>query len=112
MSKRTQKSKPETPGKVVLSPCEEEHVDPTHSHAEGECSQMLSTLGEYVDGGLSPELCAELERHMKDCHRCRIVVDTLKKTIELYHETSEDTQMPNDVRARLYMRLNLEDYQK
>jgi len=83
-----------------------------HDHDHGECKQMLSTLGEYVDGLLNPELCAELERHMKGCHRCRVVVDTLKKTIELYHDTSEETQMPTDVRARLYARLNLEKYQK
>lgn len=106
MSKQTRKSiaKP-----TIQAPLPDPHE---HHHAEGECSQMLSTLGEYVDGGLNPELCAELERHMKGCQRCRIVVDTLKKTIELYHETSEETQMPNDVRARLYVKLNLEDYQK
>lgn len=91
-------------------PCEKEHEN--HVHGAGECSQMLTTLGEYVDGGLSPELCAELERHMQGCQRCRIVVDTLKKTIELYHETSEETHMPGDVRARLYAKLNLADFQK
>lgn len=111
MSKPTRKPNVKPERKEFLAhPCEDE--DENHLHAEGECSQMLSTLGEYVDGGLSPELCAELERHMKGCHRCRIVVDTLKKTIELYHDTSEDTEMPGDVRARLYARLHLEDYQK
>jgi anti-sigma factor RsiW len=73
---------------------------------------MLTTLGEYVDGALTPDLCTELERHMQGCQRCRIVVDTLKKTIELYHETGEETHMPSEVRQRLYARLNLEDYQK
>ena len=111
MSKQTRKpiAKPEK--KAILAiPCDNEQDN--HLHVEGECSQMLSTLGEYVDGGLSPELCAELERHMQGCHRCRIVVDTLKKTIELYHDTNEDTHIPGDVRARLFARLNLEDYQK
>ncbi len=78
----------------------------------GSCRQLLSTLGDYVDGELSAELCAEIERHMQDCQRCRIVVDTMKKTIELYQETGEETHMPKAVRERLYTRLNLEDYLK
>ena len=73
---------------------------------------MLSTLGDYVEGSLNPELCLELECHLKTCHRCRVVVDTLRKTIDLYHETAEDTSMPADVRQRLYLRLNLDDYRK
>jgi anti-sigma factor RsiW len=76
------------------------------------CRQLLSTLGDYVDGTLSGDLCAQLEQHMKDCQRCRVVVDTMKKTIELYHETVEDTHLPEDVRERLYLRLNLDDYLK
>lgn len=92
-----------------MSDCEHEHI-----HKEGEsCQQMLSTLGEYVDGELSEELCRELERHMQGCQRCRIVVDTLRKTVELYQETGEqDDDLPAGVRERLYLRLNLEDYQK
>jgi anti-sigma factor RsiW len=91
-----------------MSGCENEHI-----HEAGEsCKQLLSTLGEYVDGALSEELCSELERHMKDCERCRIVVDTLKKTIDLYQELEDDNGLPAEVRQRLYMRLNLEDYQK
>ncbi len=74
------------------------------------CSHLLSSLGEYVDGVLDPDLCTEIERHMKGCVRCRVVVDTLRKTIELYHETAGDTPMPGDVKRRLYARLNLEDF--
>jgi anti-sigma factor RsiW len=87
---------------------EHEHI---HENFES-CSQFLSCLGEYVDGALSPDLCAELERHMCDCTRCRVVVDTMKKTVELYQVFAEDTQMPAEVRERLYLRLNLEDYLK
>lgn len=76
------------------------------------CMHLLSTLGDYVDGELSAELCTELEQHMQGCQRCRVVVDTMKKTIELYHETSEETPLPDDVRERLYLRLNIDDYLK
>ncbi len=89
------------------------HDEHVHECEDREsCKQLLSTLGDYVDGTLSSELCAELEQHMQGCERCRVVVDTMKKTIELYHETSEDTALPEDVRERLYLRLNLDDYLK
>ncbi|NLG97849.1 MAG: hypothetical protein GX491_10845 [Chloroflexi bacterium] len=83
-----------------------------HNHVHGNCREYLSSLGEYVDGTLDQNLCAELERHMKDCKRCRIVVNTLKKTIDLYHETADDISLPEDVRQRLFARLNLNDYLK
>lgn len=73
---------------------------------------MLASLGDYVDGVLGEQLCAEIERHLQGCNRCTIVVNTLKKTVELYHETVPQEEMPEDVRKRLYLRLNMEDYIK
>jgi anti-sigma factor RsiW len=83
-----------------------------HEHEHKDCKQLLSSLGEYVDGNLEKELCIEIERHMSGCKRCRVVVDTLKKTVELYHETPGESELPVDVRQRLYVRLDLEDYFK
>lgn len=79
-----------------------------HSH----CQELLSSLSDYVDGDLNPELCAELERHLQGCERCRVVVDTLKKTVELYQETSAEVAVPTAVRERLFARLNLDDFCK
>lgn len=72
------------------------------------CHGLVNYLSEYVDGTLSPALCAELEKHLDDCENCRIVVNTLKKTIEIYHETAVDQSMPAEVRKRLFLRLHLE----
>ncbi len=79
----------------------------THKH---QCNHYLPELSEYLDGELSPELCSELERHMAECDRCRIVVDTTRKTIELYHTTADSQKAPSEVKERLYKRLNLEDF--
>ena len=38
-----------------------------HEHDHETCRQLLASLGEYVDGALSQDLCAEMEKHMKDC---------------------------------------------
>jgi predicted anti-sigma-YlaC factor YlaD len=74
------------------------------------CGALLESLSEYVDGVLGDALCKEIESHVADCNDCRVVVDTLKKTIYLYHETSEKTEIPIDVRERLFHRLNLDDF--
>jgi anti-sigma factor RsiW len=75
-----------------------------------ECRQLLASLSDYVDGDLEEELCAEIERHMTDCDNCKIVVDTLRKTVSLYRTTSSDTGLPEETRQRLYHRLDLDEF--
>ncbi len=74
------------------------------------CHRLLESLSEYLDGSLSENLCMDIERHLEECENCQIVVDTLRKTIYLYHATSTPPEVPADVRKRLYRKLNLEDY--
>ncbi len=75
-----------------------------------ECRHLLGSLSDYVDGELAGELCEEIERHMQDCEDCRIVVDSLRKTIYLYKETAEDAEVPQDVKQRLYHCLDLDEF--
>lgn len=74
----------------------------------GHCKEYLHQLSIYVDGELSPELCAQLEKHLKECENCRIVFNTLKKTIDLYHVHAGDEVLPERVRSRLFKRLQLD----
>ena len=76
----------------------------------GKCRYLLGTLSEYVDATLEGELCAEIERHLAECENCRVVVDTLRKTISIVHTVNCDPAMPGDVRERLYKRLDLDEY--
>lgn len=78
-----------------------------HKH---DCHKLLGSLSDYVDGDLVGELCAELERHLSDCENCRVVVDTLKKTVYLYHATTQSVEVPSEVRERLYKRLELDNF--
>jgi len=75
-----------------------------------QCKHLLGNLSEYIDGELQAELCAELEQHLQECDDCRVVVNTLRKTIELYRQTSAPTDLPGSVRERLFFKLQLEDY--
>lgn len=76
-----------------------------HDH----CKEYLSQFSDYIDGELSPELCASLEAHMRDCDNCRIVVNTLHKTIDLYHTFPQENTLPENVRSRLFARLKLDE---
>ena len=78
-------------------------------HEHGDCRHLLGTLSDYVDGDLGVSLCAELERHLAECENCRVVVDTLRRTIYLYHATSTPEPVPDEVKERLHKRLRLED---
>lgn len=80
--------------------------------SEKKCCELLGKLSEYIDGELADELCGELERHIQECSNCKIVYNTLQKTIELYQHTGENENIPDGVRGRLYMRLELSEYLK
>lgn len=80
-------------------------------HDHSRCRSLLGSLSDYVDGTLEKELCEEIERHVAECQNCHVVVDTLRKTISLYHESTAETgEVPGVVRERLFRTLNLDDY--
>lgn len=76
------------------------------------CKDYLTRFSEYIDGELAPDLCAQLEAHLKDCTNCTIVLNTLHRTVELYHDTLSDESLPAGVRSRLFSRLSLDDFKK
>jgi anti-sigma factor RsiW len=71
------------------------------------CSETFTILSEYIDGELDECLCAEIERHMAECGNCRIMVDTLRKTIVLYRDLGHE-DVPEDAKDRLYAVLHLD----
>jgi predicted anti-sigma-YlaC factor YlaD len=80
-----------------------------HIHTP-QCKLILGSLSDFIDGELQEELCAEIEEHLKGCDNCRIVVNTLRKTVELYERTSEQVELPEEVKERLFLKLDLKDF--
>ena len=74
------------------------------------CESLLGSLSAYIDGELDPQLCRELEKHLAGCENCRVVLNTTRRTIDLVHAPAEQPELPEDVRERLFKRLNLDDY--
>lgn len=80
-----------------------------HVHTQ-KCSTLLGDLSDYIDGNLQDEICAQIEDHMKTCDNCRVVVNTLKKTVELYEQCSESVEIPGDVKERLFAKLEIAEF--
>ncbi|UCH60651.1 MAG: zf-HC2 domain-containing protein [Anaerolineales bacterium] len=78
--------------------------------AHQSCRHLLASLSEFVDGELDEKLCAEIERHLADCENCRIVIDSLEKTVSLYQTVSKTETVPDEVRERLFHRLKLDEF--
>ena len=72
-----------------------------------ECQHLLDHLSDYVDGELSQTVCEQIERHLAGCPNCRVVVDTLCKTVMLYQSHGSDP-IPANVEERLYKVLRLD----
>jgi len=68
------------------------------------CKSLISELADYFDEGFDPALRAEIEQHLAKCKKCQIVVDTCKKTIQIFCN-SEPAPLPKDARHRLYAAL-------
>jgi predicted anti-sigma-YlaC factor YlaD len=81
---------------------------PDHSEKVG-CQHLLGDLSDFIDGTASAGICAEILEHMDGCEDCRVVVDTLGKTIVLYR-TIPHPDLPEDVRQRLYKTLDLDAF--
>jgi anti-sigma factor RsiW len=65
------------------------------------CTDFLSKLTDYFDGQISPELLEEVRAHTASCSHCEVVLDTTKKTIEVYRN-NEIYELSTEFRDRLH----------
>jgi anti-sigma factor (TIGR02949 family) len=85
----------------------------TQSASNPHCHDLLGNLSEFIDGSLKEELCDQIRQHIEGCENCRIVVDTLRKTVDIYQSIAVDPpEIPEEVRERLYRSLALDEFLK
>ncbi|MBE0429766.1 MAG: zf-HC2 domain-containing protein [Thermoleophilia bacterium] len=72
-----------------------------------DCGEIFEGLSEYLDDDLPEEICREIRRHLDDCHNCQVVVNTLKRTVYLYH-TFPREEIPGETRKRLHKIIRME----
>jgi predicted anti-sigma-YlaC factor YlaD len=71
------------------------------------CDELFEALKDYLDGDAKEEVCRAIEEHMQECPNCRIHVNTLKGTLELYRSCGGKKMSPG-ARERLYRSLQID----
>ena len=65
------------------------------------CEGVTREISNYIDGELDASVRVEIELHLHGCEHCTVVVNQVKKTVELFCD-EEPVELPGDVRTRLY----------
>ena len=68
------------------------------------CKEFLSELNDYLDETVDKDLKEKLKGHVTECPNCWVIVDTTKKTIQVY-KGMEAQEVPSDVKSRLMLAL-------
>ncbi len=69
------------------------------------CPDVLTLFSQHLEDEISTELCAEMERHLQSCDRCRGTCDSLKRTLALCRTTGPAVQVPASVQASVKVAL-------
>jgi anti-sigma factor RsiW len=64
------------------------------------CTDFLAKLTDFFDGNIEADLMVEVKEHLGSCHHCEVVVDSTRKTIEVYRGT-EIYEFSDDLSSRL-----------
>jgi anti-sigma factor RsiW len=64
------------------------------------CTDFMAKLTDYFDGQVEPDLLKEVEEHLGVCHHCEVVVNTCRKTINIYRD-NEVYEIPDELSERL-----------
>jgi anti-sigma factor RsiW len=83
---------------------------PKHEHSPADpprvatCQEVFERLSEYLDGELSPQECAKMQAHLRDCGPCVDFVESLRKSIYASHGLRSDepvSALPEETRENL-----------
>ena len=64
------------------------------------CTDFLAKLTDYFDGQIDSDLLAEVKQHLGTCHHCEVVVDTTRKTIDVYRN-DKSYELPESLHVRM-----------
>lgn len=56
------------------------------------CPDVLPVLSRYLEGEIARDDCAEMERHVESCPRCRAQCDSLRRMLDLCRASAKGAQ--------------------
>jgi predicted anti-sigma-YlaC factor YlaD len=65
------------------------------------CKNIIQELSSFLDGELDAETIGHIQQHLGRCEDCRLLVDTTRKTIQIYCN-SEPVPLPEELQNRLH----------
>lgn len=69
-------------------------MNPSLNPEDLSCAEMVELVNDYIEGVLSPDMCARFEAHLGTCDGCTNYLDQMRKTIQLTGRISEDEIEP------------------
>ncbi len=73
--------------------------------APGTCPHVLTLFSQHLEDEISADICAEMERHLAACPRCRGACDSLKRTLALCQAPRPSAPVPASVQASVKVAL-------
>lgn len=71
----------------------------------GGCPDVLTMFSQHLEDEISSDQCAQMERHLEGCARCRGTCETLKRTLALCRTVGPSVPVPPAVQASVKMAL-------
>ena len=65
------------------------------------CTEFLKILDDVLDESIAVETRTEIELHLRQCGHCEVVLNTTRKTIEIF-QCNEVYELPTEVSERLH----------
>jgi RNA polymerase sigma-70 factor (ECF subfamily) len=69
------------------------------------CPDVLMRFSQYLEGDIEPAVCAEMERHLDECPRCRGACASLKRTVALCRTSASGVEVPAPVQKSVKVAL-------
>lgn len=70
---------------------------PDAAARDPQCPDVLPMLSRYLEGEIGPAACAEMDRHVASCARCRADCDSLRRVLSLCKKEAQSGSVPPDV---------------
>ncbi|MEO8214118.1 MAG: sigma-70 family RNA polymerase sigma factor [Myxococcales bacterium] len=74
-------------------------IGPEPPAAPGTCPDVLTMFSQHLEDEISADLCADMERHIAACGRCRGTCDSLKRTLALCRTSASSSEVPAAVQT-------------
>lgn len=65
------------------------------------CKKLAQNLSVYIEGDVDRMLCREIERHLSLCHRCSVLLDSVRKVLVITGD-EQTFELPMGYEERLH----------